>query len=53
MAFVRKLWSEDDGQGVAEYAIMMAVVLTLVIGTVKMISSGAIEIFSAVANSFH
>ena len=30
--FVRKLWSEEEGQDIAEYAVMLAVILVLVVG---------------------
>lgn len=31
------LWSNDDGQDIAEYAVMLAVILVLVIGTLRLI----------------
>ena len=36
---VRKLWSEDAGQDIAEYAVMLAVILVLVVGTVRLIGT--------------
>jgi Flp pilus assembly pilin Flp len=50
-ALSRRLWSEDDGQDVAEYAVMLAVILVIVIGTVQLIGSNASNIFSSVASS--
>lgn len=44
------LYWEATGQGVAEYAIMLAVVLTLAIGTVHAIGSHADEVFRLVAS---
>jgi Flp pilus assembly pilin Flp len=41
----------DDGQDVAEYAIMLAVVLAVVVGTIKLIGSNANNVFSSVASS--
>ncbi len=48
---VRKLWSEDAGQDIAEYAVMLAVILVLVVGTVRLIGSNANNAFSSVASS--
>jgi Flp pilus assembly pilin Flp len=39
----------DDGQDVAEYAIMLGVILFIVIGTVKLIGANANNVFSGVA----
>ena len=49
--FIRSLWSEDDGQDIAEYAVMLAVILVLVVGTVRLIGSNANNVFSATASS--
>jgi Flp pilus assembly pilin Flp len=46
-----KLWSDERGQDVAEYAVMLAVVLVIVIGTVRLIGSNANNIFSSVASA--
>jgi Flp pilus assembly pilin Flp len=48
---MRKLWSEDSGQDIAEYAVMLAVILVLVVGTVRLIGSNANNAFSSVASS--
>jgi len=47
----RRLWSEDSGQDIAEYAVMLAVILVLVVGTVRLIGSNANSAFSAAASS--
>ena len=49
--FMHKLWSEDEGQDIAEYAVMLAVILVLVVGTVRLIGSNANNVFSATASS--
>ncbi|HXC42587.1 MAG TPA: Flp family type IVb pilin [Candidatus Dormibacteraeota bacterium] len=49
--FIRSLWSEDEGQDIAEYAVMLAVILVLVVGTVRLIGSNANNVFSATASS--
>src|SRR5437867_7817311 len=48
---LQKLLREEDGQDIAEYAVMLAVILVLVIGTIRLIGSNANNAFSAVANS--
>jgi Flp pilus assembly pilin Flp len=48
---IRNLWSEDAGQDIAEYAVMLAVILVLVVGTVRLIGSNANTVFSSAASS--
>ena len=48
---LRKLIAEDGGQDIAEYAVMLAVILVLVVGTVRLIGSNANNAFSSVASS--
>ncbi len=42
------LWNDERGQDVAEYAVMLAVVLVIVVGTVHLIGSSANNVFSQV-----
>ncbi len=49
--FLRNIWAEEQGQDIAEYAVMLAVILVLVIGTVRLIGSNANNVFSTVASS--
>jgi len=51
MQFLRKICTEDQGQDVAEYAVMLAVILVLVIGTVRLIGGNANNAFSTVASA--
>ena len=44
----RKLWNENLGQDIAEYAVMLAVILVIVVGTIKMVGSNANSVFSQV-----
>ena len=46
-----KLWRDDEGQDIAEYAVMLAVILVLVVGTVRLIGSNSNTVFSNVASS--
>ena len=49
--FIYRLWSEESGQDIAEYAVMLAVILVLVVGTVRLIGSNANSAFSQAASS--
>jgi len=49
--FVRPLWSNQDGQDIAEYAVMLAVILVIVVGTIRLVGSNANNVFSSVASS--
>jgi Flp pilus assembly pilin Flp len=51
MQFFRKICTDDQGQDIAEYAVMLAVILVLVIGTVRLIGGNANNAFSSVASS--
>ena len=46
-----RLYTDDQGQDIAEYAVMLAVILVLVIGTVRLIGTNANNAFSTVASS--
>jgi Flp pilus assembly pilin Flp len=48
---IRQLWTEESGQDVAEYAVMLAVILVIVIGTVRLIGGNANNVFSQVQSS--
>jgi Flp pilus assembly pilin Flp len=49
--FLRRIWSEEEGQDIAEYAVMLAVILVLVVGTVRLIGSNSNTVFSNVASA--
>jgi Flp pilus assembly pilin Flp len=51
MGFVCRLWCEQEGQDIAEYAVMLAVILVIVVGTIRLIGSNANNVFSSVASS--
>jgi Flp pilus assembly pilin Flp len=48
---IRRIWSEEQGQDIAEYAVMLAVILVLVVGTIRLIGTNANNAFSSVASS--
>ena len=49
--FVRSLWNNQHGQDIAEYAVMLAVILVIVVGTIRLVGSNANNVFSSVASS--
>ena len=48
---LRRMWAEDQGQDIAEYAVMLAVILVIVVGTLRVIGSNSNNVFSSVASS--
>jgi Flp pilus assembly pilin Flp len=46
-----QLWREEAGQDIAEYAVMLAVILVIVVGTIRLIGTNANTVFSNVASS--
>ncbi|MGC2194315.1 MAG: hypothetical protein WA628_06545 [Terriglobales bacterium] len=48
---IRRLLCEEQGQDIAEYAVMLAVILVIVVGTIRLIGSNANNVFSQVASS--
>ncbi len=49
--FFQKLWQDEQGQDIAEYAVMLAVILVIVIGTVRLIGTNANTVFSQVGSA--
>jgi Flp pilus assembly pilin Flp len=47
---IRQIWAEDTGQDVAEYAVMLAVILVILIVTVRLIGGNANNLFSQVSS---
>lgn len=50
-AWLNRLWSDEDGQDIAEYSVMLAVILVIVVGTVRLIGSNAGNVFSQVGSA--
>jgi Flp pilus assembly pilin Flp len=48
---LHKLFRDEQGQDIAEYAVMLAVILVIVVGTIRLIGSNANNVFSQVASS--
>ncbi|HEX6908588.1 MAG TPA: hypothetical protein VF154_18375 [Terriglobales bacterium] len=51
VALVRRMWSNDEGQDIAEYAVMLAVILVIVVGTIRLIGTQANNVFSETASA--
>ena len=49
--FLNQFWQDEQGQDIAEYAVMLAVILVIVIGTVRLIGTNASTIFSQVGSA--
>jgi Flp pilus assembly pilin Flp len=50
-ALLRKVWLDDQGVDIAEYAVMLAVILVIVVGTIRLIGGQANNVFSETASS--
>jgi Flp pilus assembly pilin Flp len=46
-----RLWRDEQGQDIAEYAVMLAVILIIVVGTIKLIGTNTNSTFSSVASA--
>ena len=51
--FALSLWNNQEGQDIAEYAVMLAVILVIVVGTIRLIGSNANNVFSQVGSSLN
>ena len=49
--FIRSLWNNQEGQDIAEYAVMLAVILVIVVGTIRLVGGNANNVFSSVAST--
>lgn len=50
---LKGFWADESGQDVAEYAVMLAVILVIVVGTIRLIGSNANNVFSQVGSSLN
>ncbi len=48
---MQRLWKEQEGQDIAEYAVMLAVILVIVVGTIRLIGGNANNVFSQVGSA--
>ena len=49
--WLHNVWRDEQGQDVAEYAVMLAVILVIVVGTIRLIGSNANNVFSSVGSA--
>jgi Flp pilus assembly pilin Flp len=49
--YLLELWRKDEAQDIAEYAVMLAVILVIIIGTIRLIGSNSNNVFSSVSSS--
>jgi Flp pilus assembly pilin Flp len=49
--WLKTMWHDEQGQDVAEYAVMLAVILVIVVGTIRLIGSNANNVFSSVGSA--
>ena len=48
---LQRLWNDEQGQDIAEYAVMLAVILVIVVGTIRLIGSNSNNVFSQVGSA--
>ena len=48
---LQNVWMNDEGQDIAEYAVMLAVILVIVVGTVRLIGTQANNVLSQTASA--
>jgi len=47
----RRFWINNEGQNLAEYAIMLAVILVIVVGTMRIVGSNSNHASSSAVSS--
>jgi Flp pilus assembly pilin Flp len=48
---LRHLLYDEQGQDIAEYAVMLAVILVIVVGTIRIIGTNSEKVFSNAASA--
>ena len=51
--FLNTMWRNEEGQDIAEYSVMLAVILVIVVGTVRLIGANSTNVFSQVGSAIH
>ena len=49
--FLSKLWSDEEGQDIAEYSVMLAVILVIIVSAIRLIGMNAGNVFSQVGSA--
>jgi len=47
---LKYLWKDESGQDVAEYAVMLAIILVIALSVVRLIGSNASNVFSQIGS---
>jgi len=50
---IRSFWADEEGQDIAEYAVLLAVILIITVGTLRLVGSNTNLMFSSVASEIH
>ena len=50
-ALLKKVWTDEQGQDIAEYAVLVAAILIIVVGTIRLVGTNSNTVFSNVASS--
>ncbi len=50
---IRSYWADEAGQDIAEYAVLLAVILIITVGTLRLVGSNTNLMFSNVASEIH
>lgn len=53
MKLLRQMWEDNEGQDIAEYAVMLAVILIIVVGTIRLIGTAANNVFDKTASAIN
>jgi len=51
MTILPQILKDDSGQDIAEYAVMLAVILVIVVGTIRLVGTNTNNVFSSVAST--
>ncbi len=50
-ALLHRVWLDNEAQDIAEYAVMLALILVIVVGTARLIGKQANNVFSETASA--
>ena len=51
MSHLPRLWQSDEGQDIAEYAVMLAIILAIAVATIRLVGSHAGSVFANVGSA--
>jgi pilus assembly protein Flp/PilA len=50
MELLKKMWSDDDGQGMVEYGLIIGLIVAVVVGAVALLGPSINSLFNAAGN---